>query len=317
MKTVVTITMNPSLDLSTGVEEIIPERKLRTTALRREAGGGGINVARGIRILGGKATVLYTCGGPTGKMLTELMDHEGLVHIPLPIQAPTRESFAILERSSSNLFHFVSPGPKLNLQEWQQCLDKINQFKPKPDYLVASGSLPPGVPDDFYAQMAHIAKKRTIRMILDTSGEALRAALKEGVYLIKPNKYEFRDLMGYRSKTQEKQASLSREIIKQGGAEVVLLTLGSRGALLTTGDKQFHLFAPAVKPVSPIGAGDSLIAALTFKLASGRPLKEALYYGVAAGTAALLTPGTELYRREDLASLYQQLRNKQSLPHKP
>lgn len=307
MNTIVTITMNPSLDLSTEIEEMLPGRKLRTAPLRREPGGGGINVARGIQTLGGQVTALYTVGGPTGQMLKELVDQEDINHYPLPIQRPTRESFAILESSSGHLFHFVSPGPELSQQEWQQCLDQIDQWNPKPTYLVASGSLPPGVPNDWYARLARIAKKQGMRLILDTSGPPLQAALEEGVYLVKPNQHEFQNLTGHSVNTPEEQATLTREFVEQGKAEVVILTLGDKGAVLTTREEQQRAQPPKVKSISPVGAGDSFVAVITFNLARGRALKESLYYGVAAAAAALLTPGTELYRTEDMERIYQQM----------
>ncbi|QBQ55699.1 1-phosphofructokinase family hexose kinase [Nitrosococcus wardiae] len=307
METVITITMNPSLDLSTEVEEMIPGRKLRTTALCREPGGGGINVARGIHALGGQVSALYTLGGPTGQTLKKLIEQAGIKHHPIPIERPTRENFSVLEKSSGHLFHLVSPGPELSQQEWQQCLDKIKQWKPPPTYLVASGSLPPGVPDNWYARLARIAKKQEMRLILDTSGAPLQAALEEGVYLVKPNQHEFQNLTGYSVDTPEEQAALTREFVEQGKAEVVILTLGEKGALLTTREEQQRAQPPEVKGISPVGAGDSFVAVITFNLARGRSLKDTLYYGVAAAAAALLTPGTELYRTEDIERLYQQM----------
>jgi 6-phosphofructokinase 2 len=307
MEATLTLTMNPSLDISTEVEEIVPERKLRTAALRREPGGGGINVARGIHMLGGEVTAVYPFGGPTGEMLKGLIEQEGIKHQPIPIAHLTRESFAILERSSGNPFHFVSPGPELSQYEWQQCLDEIAKFEPKPSYIIASGSLPRGVPKDFYARIARIAHKRGMRMILDTSGEPLQVALEEGVYLIKPNKHEFQGLVGHLPEAAEEQAALAREFIERGGTEIVILTLGSEGVLLTSRDQQHRVRSPRVEGVSPVGAGDSFIAVFIFNLARGRSLQEALFYGVAAATAALLTPGTELYRTGDIERFYQQI----------
>ena len=194
MTDIVTITPNPAVDLSTSVERILPTLKLRGTSQRRDPGGGGVNVARVIKRLGGEASAIYPVGGAMGALLRELLDGEGVASRTFAIADETREDFFVSETSTGQQYRFILPGPRLNEAEWQECLKLVSSIEPFPRFVVASGSLPAGVPDDFYARIARIAKQRGARMVLDTSGAALAAAVDEGVDLIKPNLREMREL---------------------------------------------------------------------------------------------------------------------------
>jgi 6-phosphofructokinase 2 len=160
MKTIVTMTLNPAIDKSSSVDHVVAERKLYCKPPRFEPGGGGVNVSRAIKKLGGKSLLLYPAGGLTGKRLQELLDDEGLDHRPFPIEGVTRESLVVLEESTGQQYRFGMPGPELQEKEWEQFLRELATMEPSPDYVVASGSLPPGVPADFYAQIARIGKKK-------------------------------------------------------------------------------------------------------------------------------------------------------------
>ena len=196
MKTIVTITLNPAIDKSSSVDHVVAERKLYCKPPRFEPGGGGLNVSRAVKKLGGESILLYPAGGLTGDRLKELLNQEGLNHRPFPIEALIRENLVILEESTGQQYRFGMPGPELQKNEWEPFLQNLSAMEPSPDYVVASGSLPPSVPQDFYAQVARVGKKRGARTIVDVSGKALEAALKEGVFLIKPNVREFRELVG-------------------------------------------------------------------------------------------------------------------------
>jgi len=173
MSRIATLTLNPAMDLSTGVERVEPTRKLRCSLPHYDPGGGGINVARVITRLGGACTALCPTGGSAGHWLEKRMRDEGLHSVFLPIADETRVSFTVHEHSTGAEFRFVMPGPHLTEPEWQACLSQLEQMPEFPDLLVASGSLPPGVPVDFYARLARLCRERGARMVLDTSGPAL------------------------------------------------------------------------------------------------------------------------------------------------
>lgn len=309
MATIVTLTMNPALDTSADVDRVVPDHKLRCGPPRFAAGGGGINVARAIGQLGGRAKSIYTSGGPFGRMLQQLLDEEGLEHQPVAIAGQTRESFTAGEAGSDQQYRFTMPGPQIQDAEWQHCLELLSNLDPRPDYLVASGSLPPGVPDDFYAQVAQITAETGTRLIVDTSGAALHAAVHRGpgIYAIKPNLRELRTLARDELADERQQEQLAHSLMKQGRSEVVILSLGAAGVLLVTADGSERLRAPTVPIRSKIGAGDSTVAGFTLALARSMALRDAVRFGVAAGAAAVTTPGTALCRRDDTERLYEQI----------
>jgi len=305
MKTIVTMTMNPAIDKSSSVAHVVAERKLYCKPPRFEPGGGGVNVSRAIKKLGGESVLFYPTGGLTGERLQELLDREGLDHRPFPIEGLIRESLVILEVSTGRQYRFGMPGPVFQKQEWAQFLDGLSGVEPASDYLVASGSLPPSVPVDFYAQAARVGKDRGAKVIIDVSGEALKEALKEGVYLIKPNVREFRELVGKEIKEESQIKAEAQKMVKNGRCDVLVISLGAAGALVVSEKISERILPPTVPIISKVGAGDSMVAGITLSLARGKPLRESVLFGVAAGTASVMTPGTELCRREDTERFYE------------
>ncbi|HBA71616.1 MAG: phosphofructokinase [Geobacteraceae bacterium GWC2_55_20] len=307
MKTIITLTMNPAIDKSANVAQVIVERKLYCHSPRFEPGGGGVNVSRAIRKLGGESMALFPCGGPTGEYLLDLLKQEGLDCRSIPVGGWTRENLVVLEESSGLQFRFGMPGSPISESEWRNCLDAVTGSNLKPDYIVASGSLPTGVPEDFYAQVARIGKDLGARVIIDTSGNSLRLALQEGVYLIKPNIRELGELVGKELVDETSQREIALEMVRSGQCAVAALSLGAGGVLLATADGCLRLQTPLVPIKSKVGAGDSMVAGIVLSLARGNDVHDAVRFGVAAGAAAVMTPGSELCRREDAERLYGQM----------
>jgi 6-phosphofructokinase 2 len=307
MHSIVTLTMNPAVDESTSVPYVLPDRKLRCQAPTYEPGGGGINVARAIQKLGGAALACFPVAGPAGELLKRLLDAEGLRYTPMPVNGWTRENLNVLEEVSGRQFRFCMPGATLGDHEWPIFLDWVRQLRPAPDFLVASGSLPPGVPVDFYARLAAVGRQIGSRVVLDTSGAPLARAVEEGVYLLKPSLQEFQALMGEHEGDESHLTSLAAIAVKRGWCEILVLSLGAGGALWVTASERERLASPAVRVKSSVGAGDSMVGGIVLSLARGRAVGEAVRFGVAAGAAAVMNPGTALCRREDVERLYPQV----------
>jgi 6-phosphofructokinase 2 len=305
---IVTLTMNPAIDKSSAVEQVVAEWKLRCEPPTYEPGGGGLNVSRAIGKLGGDSLALYAAGGLSGERLVNLLDEEGLKHQAIPIVDMTRESLTILEKSTGQQYRFGMPGPTLQEAEWQKCLEAISDLLPRVDYLVASGSLPPGAPPDFYGRIARLAKEQDTRLIVDTSGEPLRLAVQEGVFLIKPNLREFAELTGQELVDEVQEERLAQELAASRKSEIVVVSLGAAGVLVATAEGTERVRAPLVPIKSKVGAGDSSVAGTVLALSRGKSWREAVRFGVAAGAAAVMTPGTELCRREDAERLYEQIK---------
>lgn len=309
MAKILTVTFNPVIDKSTTIPALIPEKKLRCTQPRFEPGGGGINVARAIKKLGGEATALYLAGGYTGVFLNELLKREGVTTRPIEISRHTRENLIVLDCSTNQQYRFGMPGPEILEAEWRACLQVIEREEGL-EYIVASGSLPAGVPTDIYARIAAIAKKKGAKLVVDTSGEALQQAAREGVYLLKPNLSELSSLVGKEEIHAELVDDVAREIIDKGECDIVVTSLGPAGAMLVTKQDILTITPPVVKKRSTVGAGDSMVAGMVLSLSNGWAVTEAAKYGVAAGTAATMNPGTELCHREDVEKLYQLIQSK-------
>jgi 6-phosphofructokinase 2 len=293
--------MNPAVDIATSTHQVPPTHKLRCGVSHRHPGGGGVNVARVVRRLAGDCAALYPAGGDSGELLRKLLDEEGVNSLCVGIASETRENFSVHEALTGREFSFVLPGPELLPSEWQACLDRVAALVKVPRYLVASGSLPPGVPSDFYARMIRLVKPLGVKVVLDSSGPALEAALKERVYLVKPSLRELRDLFGQALETESQWCHAAEQLLEQGRAQVVVISIGEGGAWMVTPEGTCYAPALPVEVISATGAGDSFVGAMVWALAGGRELTSAFRYGVAAATAALLSKGTGLCRAADVA----------------
>jgi len=304
MADIVTFTINPSIDISTSLDRVAPIHKLRCAAPRRDPGGGGINVARVVTRFEGSVKAVFAAGGATGELLARLVERENIPNQVVRVSDETRESFTVFENSSGQEYRFILPGPTLRDNEWRRCVDALAKLDDNPRFIVASGSLPPGVPSDFYAHIAHYCSERDTKFVLDTSGPPLAAALKKGVYLIKPNLRELRELVGAALDDEGAWVGACRQLTETGRSEIVALTLGDQGALLVTRENAWRAPALPITPASAVGAGDSFLGAMVSSLAKGQSVDDAFRYGVAAGSAALLSPGTGLCCRDDVERLY-------------
>lgn len=303
---IVTVTLNPAVDVSTSVDQVVAERKLRCDAPVSEPGGGGINVARVVRELGADATALWTRGGTAGVRLEALLDELGLDHRPLPIAQETREHLIVYERSSGRQFRFGMPGPVLEEAELASCVAAVAALDPSPAFLVLSGSLPDAVPDDLYARLIR-ATPSGCRVVLDTSDAALAEGVEAGPYLVKPNRRELGALTGAPVDDDDDVRTAARQLIDEHGVAVVVTSLGAGGVIASSAEGDWLAHAPPVRVRSAVGAGDSMVAALVVALARGDGLEEAVRWGVATGTATVLTEGTQLCRLADVERLYRKV----------
>jgi len=303
MPKIVTITFSPCIDKSTSIPALMPERKLKCAAPKLEPGGGGINVARAIKKLGSNATAIFPSGGYTGKFFNYLMERENVPTIIIETKNESRENIIVFDKSSNFQYRFGMPGTELAETEWKQCLEAVEAMEDV-EFLIASGSLPPGVPDNIYAQLAKIASNKKIKLVVDTAEKALEFALEEGVYMIKPNIGELSFLAGKNRLMADEVSFFAKEIIAKGKCEVIVISMGAAGAMLVTKDTSETIAPPAVVVQSTVGAGDSMVAGIIYSLSQGKNISESFQYGVACGTAATTRPGTELCRKEEAERLY-------------
>jgi 6-phosphofructokinase 2 len=306
MKQIVTLTFSPAIDKSTSVPQLIAEKKMNCTAPYFEPGGGGINVARAIHRLGGKVLAVYFSGGHSGKYFRELLERETVPQLCVDTVSHTRENLVVLETSTNKQYRFGMPAPKLTLSEITQCMTALDRIEDM-DYLVVSGSIPLGLPADLFPKLAAVALKKNAKLIVDTSGVALRQALDAGAYLIKPNLRELSSLVGTELKTQEQIIQGARKLIADSSCKNILVSMANKGAMLVTAETTLKLASPAVTIKSTVGAGDSMLAGMVLALSKGSGPSDALSYAIACGTAATLSSGTGLCHPNQVAQLLAEL----------
>ena len=306
MTDILTLTLNPALDVLTSIDQVSDTHKMRCGPTLKHPGGGGVNVARVLHRLGASCVAAYLAGGVTGERHHKLMNAEKVRCHVMPIAEETRESFSVHETSSGNDFRFVLPGPRVTTAELEDCFEYVAQHLPK-QFLVISGGLPPGVPDDFYARLAALAQQHGVRVVLDTNGPALAEALKVGVYLFKPSLRELRDLTGQALPDTDSQLAAAQQLIDRGQAQIVAVSLGEQGAMVVSATERWRARSIAVTVQTTIGAGDSFVGGMVWALARGDSLVKAFQYGMASGAAALLAPGTSLSQAADVHHLLPQV----------
>ncbi len=306
MSNIITITFSPCIDKSTTVASLIPEKKLKCSQPILEPGGGGINIARAIKKLGGEAVAIFPSGGYTGKHFNYLLEKENINSIIIETANETRENIIVLDKSANEQFRFGMPATALSVLEWSKCITALEAIKDV-SFIIASGSLPHTVPLDIYARIAKIAKDKQAKFIVDTSGEALKEAIKEGVYLFKPNLGELGFLADKKIIQPAEVKDIASKIIAEGKCEVMVVSMGEAGAMLITKDLAELIKSPHVQRKSTVGAGDSMVAGIVHYLSLGKSIQEAAKYGVACGTAATMNDGTELCKKVDADHLYENM----------
>lgn len=302
---VLSLTMNPSLDLSTSVDRVVDTNKLRCSPEVLQPGGGGINVARVVKELGGQSRAVFPSGGYSGQRLTQLLGAEGVSFATITLPIDTRQCFSVHETSTGRDFRFILPGESLSTSDAELCLAYFKKLKAAPRFLVASGSLPPGVSEDFYAELSLVAKTLGVRFVLDASGKPLARALESGgLFLIKPSQQELEDLLGTKLDSESTRLQAARQLVQAGGTDIVVLSLGEEGALLVTRELALRALAIPVQPLSTVGAGDSLVGGILWALSADKDLEDALKYGLACAAGTLLNIHSKMCSAEDVARLY-------------
>ena len=306
---VATLTLNPAVDVGTRIERVEPNRKLRCAPPRHDPGGGGINVAAVLAELGCNAVAVFPWSGSTGEQLVELVRRRGIECRPVETGGLTRRNLSVREESSGRQYRFLLPGTKLEPDAASMCLAEVWQIDPPPDFLVLSGSFPPGLPGDFMQRVVHECRNRDVRLVVDVSGEPLRIAADEGVFLLKPNRRELAELSGDNTESAEKQEKELARLVGPGRSKVAVLSLGGKGIRFATAEGIEFLEAPEVEVNSRVGAGDSMVGGIVAGLCRGLSMREAIRLGLAAGSAAVMTSGTELCRRDDVERLFEKTRH--------
>jgi 6-phosphofructokinase 2 len=289
---IVTITLSPCLDKSTTVEKFVPEKKLKCSYPLFEAGGGGINVSRALNNFKTDSLCVYISGGYTGKILNNLVFHEKLNAAPVASNSYTRENFIVFENQTHLQFRFGMPVNPVPKKEWKAVIARVKKVKAK--YLVLSGSVWPEIDKEFFEELHKYIKRHNVNFVADTAGNALRAVLRTGAYLIKPNQNEFSQLYGKDPLSAKQIVVKAKELVKAGVVQNILVSLGAEGAVLINDKEAIQFVPPKLKVKSTVGAGDTMVAGIVYQLNKGKSISEAVKFGVACGSATTINSGMQL-----------------------
>ena len=302
---IITITLNPCIDKSTSVEKLKPEAKLRNTEVKNEPGGGGINVSKALQKLAIESTALFPAGGHNGEMLKSLLKEENIFFHSIDTKVETRENWIVVETSTNDQYRFTFPGRDIEEAAVKTLLYQLQSFSPT--FVVASGSMPPGLPENFYGVVAKYANAAGAKCIIDTSGEALKALEGQGAYLIKPNLAELCKLLDFEKIERNEVDDAAQQLIQNGYAKIVVVSMGADGAWIVSADEKHYTAAPKVNKKSTVGAGDSTVAGITYMLQKKESLENVIRFGVCCGSAATMNEGSELFKTEEVWKLYKEI----------
>ena len=298
-----TVTVNPALDLTFRVPEIKIDDKIRAREVYRAAGGNGVNVSRVAARLGHPTVAMGFAGGRTGSELTELLKAENVRTWFTHQNASTRTN-AIIHDDNNDQVRVSSPGATVEANEVAALENAIFDLR-APDFLVITGSLLKGMPEDFYLRVIRRAAEEGVAVVADVDRE-LKEVVAAGVHLIKPNQYELARLTSQEVDDHESAVAAAR-VALESSVEVVVASLGAQGAVLVTANEAWRAVPPQVKVDSAVGAGDSLLAGVLVAMAEGEAWDEVLRLGVACGTATAMTPGTDLCFKETIDEILPQV----------
>lgn len=300
---ITSLTINPALDKNAKVAGLIATQKLKCHSIHYQPGGGGVNVSRMLHRLGEKTNCVFPSGGHTGKHLTDLLFKEGVHAMQIPVKEETRENLSVVDEHTKLQYRFGMPGGTLNpseLKKIQTLVDK--QLNPN-DMLVLSGSLPEGIPTDYYTKWIAHTSLKNIKVVIDTSGPALMEALKEPVFLLKPNQKELAQLAGKAFLSSAEQEAFALEMIASQKATYIVVSLGARGAFLASKEGVVYQPTPSVAVQSTIGAGDSMVAGLIYAIKNNFADRDILKWGVACGVATTMSEGTSLGSKTNVTKI--------------
>lgn len=307
MTEILTITLKPSLDYATTVPHIVPDQKLYCAPPRIDPGGGGINVARAIARLGGNALAFVVAGGHMGDRLLELLRSEDIRVSVFPISGETSFSFAVTDLQTHAQQRFGLPGARLSAAETTGLLAAIGEAAPEDGFVVLSGGVAPGLPDDFPQHIQKQISHKTKRLIVDTSKAPLArlvASPRAPLFALRIDRKEAERVAMRELTTLEDSLAFATSLVERGVAQHVVTARGAEGSLMVTPERRFFCRTPKVHVKSKIGAGDAFVGAMTHAFARGDRPEEALRWGVAAASATVGTEGTALFDRPGAVRLF-------------
>lgn len=303
---ILTVTLNASIDKLYVLDQLMPHEVMRVKEVCNTAGGKGLNVSRVAALAGEQVTAMGFVGGHNGRLFESLITESGVEKRFTYVAAETRCCINARDTQTNKSTEFLEPGNPVSQEEAEEFLRDYQEQLPKADVVTISGSMPSGLPADFYGTLVQAAKRHGKPVLLDTSGAALKNALPAGPSLIKPNTDEIRQLLSVDISSRADLIAAARRL-HEGGVAIVAVSLGKDGVLVVCEAGVYHGITPDIPVVNTVGCGDSMVAGFAVSMARGETIEQAIRYAVAVSTANALTKPTGYFRMEDLQSLLPQI----------
>lgn len=290
---IITVTLNPALDKTIEINEFEVGRVNRVSAMRQDAGGKGINVSKVIKSLGGTSKAIGILGGRTGSYIKSFLDLTGIENEFISVNGETRTNIKIVDRARKTNTDINEPGPEISRESLEKTERILMNNLDKDSIVVFSGSVPANVPKDIYGRWIQLVKSCGAKALLDADRELLRCGIKEGPFLVKPNIHELEELSGVKANGPIEAERLGRSLLSQYGIELVVVSLGQKGAIFINKSRSVLAHTIKVDAISTVGAGDSMVAALAFCLEKGVDFEKSITLSMAAGIANVMTSGSQ------------------------
>jgi tagatose 6-phosphate kinase len=301
---ILTVTLNASIDKTYTIESFVIDRINRPSQCRTVPGGKGINVARVLKELGRDVLTTGFVGGSIGDAICRGLDREGIKHDFVRVEDESRLCIKIVDPKNGTQTEINEPGPTITDLELEELVQKVDDLVRGCDFVVFSGNCPPGVPTNFYADLIELARQHNVKAVLDASGEHMAEGIKAAPFMIKPNASELSELTGHELCTVEEILNAA-ESVRRNGIEIVAVTMGRSGAVVTNGKESWQAIPPEINFASSVGSGDSFVAAFLDSILRGESLKDALAWGTAAGAANATTYGAGFCSKSSIIDIRQ------------
>lgn len=294
--------MNPAVDRTVQVDRLVFEDRGYILATSEDAGGRGLNASRVIHSFGGKTLAVLAAGGKQGDKIERYLSNAGFRSQLVRLKHDSRNNLIISDKQGLTI-KLNEMGPPIEPSELSQLFEAVETAIRKAKWLMICGSIPPGVPAQFYPELIMMAKERGVETLVDTDGDALRYAIEARPTVVTPNQLEAERLLN-RALLTRSQCLEAAVQIHHMGAQSVILSLGGRGAIGITQNETWELIPPRIDALSPIGSGDAMAAAFVWAMDRKKPFADALRWGVAAGTASARLPGMQFANMPQAREIY-------------
>ena len=305
---ILSVTLNPSVDHALFLDELRVGDTNRVQRTERDAGGKGVNLSRVVAELGARTMATGFLGGGPGAYVRNVLDQQQVEHCFIEVAGETRINFSVESAAGDPPTTFNEQGPPIDQAGLDALTSKVRELLPKTNWVTLGGSLPPGVPQDFFKTLAKLTRDHGCKVALDADGAPMRLGMEAGPDFIKPNSKEAERLTGRKITSDESALAAAKSfydelLSKRDTPAIVVLSMGERGAIMACEGGVYRGHSPEVKVRSTIGSGDSLIGAMLWAIEEGKPLEEAFAWGLAAGAATATTDGSRICDHETILKL--------------